>query len=870
MGQNERVKRIVVPGDVESLLKELEELIGPHGQVDWRRATRVSVHGTKGRYLKYEPQPNRWVFCAAVGERMDVIDPQRVCVRGATGTRGRNAAGRYTGDAGRMRPLLQRLAHVIIDDSTGVAGFAADVVAGETMEAEEQTASAPARKSVREAVFPESAVMRSQGGEAALSSFLADIFDGDAAGLRRWVRLSLGKEIHDELPDGSANLSQLVFEATLAIQRHGRADAALFVSLHELRPQWADRIWGLARLYGVERQMPEHADPSRSGNTASAPLTLISANTRAASDPLDPLAMRLEDALKRKQKLEAAGLSTGAVLAEIRALKREHRRGGQLRPGDALGDRYLLAEQIGRGGFATVWRARDSLSGNEVAIKVLHPELAGDSIRRQRFFRGARIMAELAHPLVVNIREREVEDDGFFYFVMDFVAGGNLQDAVIEQRVKREHAVPIILSVGEALAEAHRRGHVHRDVKPVNILLTASGAPRLTDFDLVTGQDTTGGTRTGALGTFIYAAPEMMERPQDADARADVYGLGMTMAFVLHGDRLPRRALTARERFIEELGCPPTLKTVLKRATAEDAEDRYSDAAAFCEALRATESLGSFPVASNLRKDAPERTTSGVTATEAMEAPFVEPVTGIRFLWVPGGRFWMGSGADEEDAFAYEKPRHWVEVSGYWLAETPVTNRQYEVFLRERPGSRESRWRKDRKYNQPEQPVVGVSWLEAREFCQWLSERSAKRMELPTEAQWERAARGDDGRKYPWGGNEPDPTRAHYGKGLHDAPIAVGSLPAGRGPYGHLELAGNVWEWCRDVWDGRAYEKRGEMSVDPEEPNADDDPEVARACRGGAFGYEPRYLRSAFRDRYLADDARHVLGFRVAALPTSR
>ncbi|HWN66915.1 MAG TPA: serine/threonine-protein kinase, partial [Haliangium sp.] len=176
-------------------------------------------------------------------------------------------------------------------------------------------------------------------------------------------------------------------------------------------------------------------------------------------------------------------------------------------------------------------------------------------------------------------------DDGFFYFVMDFIPGGNLQDAVLEGRVHREQAITIMLSVGEALAQAHARGHVHRDVKPVNILLTTSGEPRLTDFDLVTAQDTTGGTRTGALGTFLYAAPEMMERPQDADARADVYGLGMTVAFVLHGDRLPRTALTARARFIDELSCPPALKGVLKKATAEDAAHRHPDTVAFCEAL---------------------------------------------------------------------------------------------------------------------------------------------------------------------------------------------------------------------------------------------------------------------------------------------
>jgi formylglycine-generating enzyme required for sulfatase activity/3',5'-cyclic AMP phosphodiesterase CpdA len=278
-------------------------------------------------------------------------------------------------------------------------------------------------------------------------------------------------------------------------------------------------------------------------------------------------------------------------------------------------------------------------------------------------------------------------------------------------------------------------------------------------------------------------------------------------------------------------------------------------------------------LAGMLEVTVPELSVSLIVAGQTDEEPvsrnFVEERTGMRFLWVPGGRFWMGSGADEEDTRAWEKPRHLVEVSGYWLAETPVTNGQYEIFMREQRGIGEPRKWRDRKYNQPEQPVVSVSWVEAREFCRWLSERSGQRMVLPTEAQWERAARGDNGRKYPWGEEDPDGTRAHYGKSWEDdAPLPVGSLPAGRGPYGHQDLAGNVWEWCHDAWDDRAYEKRGELTVDPEVSGAaDGNPGEARACRGGAFGNEPRGLRSACRFWYLADDRSHGFGFRVAALP---
>ena len=131
-----RATRIAMADDVESLLRELENQVGRHGRIEWHYATRVSVYGQKGRYLKYEPKENCWVFCAAVGERMDLIDPQRVCDRGTTGTRERNAVGRYMGSSDRMRPLLQRLAYVIVADGASAAG----VFAGERMTDEQQIA----------------------------------------------------------------------------------------------------------------------------------------------------------------------------------------------------------------------------------------------------------------------------------------------------------------------------------------------------------------------------------------------------------------------------------------------------------------------------------------------------------------------------------------------------------------------------------------------------------------------------------------------------------------------------------------------------------------------------------------------------------
>src|SRR6185369_6109174 len=116
--------------------------------------------------------------------------------------------------------------------------------------------------------------------------------------------------------------------------------------------------------------------------------------------------------------------------------------------------------------------------------------------------------------------------------------GGNLREAVLRKRLKEGAWPSIILPIAKALALAHSKGVIHRDIKPSNILLDESDQPKLTDFDLVGVNDTTGGTRTGALGTVVYAAPECLERPQEATARADVYGLGMTAIFCLFGKDL--------------------------------------------------------------------------------------------------------------------------------------------------------------------------------------------------------------------------------------------------------------------------------------------------------------------------------------------
>ncbi len=262
----------------------------------------------------------------------------------------------------------------------------------------------------------------------------------------------------------------------------------------------------------------------------------------------------------------------------------------------------------------------------------------------------------------------------------------------------------------------------------------------------------------------------------------------------------------------------------------------------------------------------------GPAAAQAAEAqaapgqPFIEALTGIRFLWIPGGRSQMGGNAYDRE------PIHPVRISPFWLGETPVTNRQYAMFL-EKVDIGEPRYWRDRRFSSPDQPVVGVSWLEAVAFCQWLSKTLCRHVMLPSEAQWEFAARGTDGREYPWGNKPPDEALAYFNfvsffdrqKGQ---PAPVGSFPAGRGPFGTLDQAGNVWEWCRDTWDEQAYTKRLRAIGEAGDPFVEKGTREWRVLRGGSWMDSGVLLRAACRWNQAWSEP-SAIGFRVAAAPLS-
>lgn len=288
--------------------------------------------------------------------------------------------------------------------------------------------------------------------------------------------------------------------------------------------------------------------------------------------------LRAQEQYKQNLKIRSNKVIT---LARIESLpeRRKARLGPLLSPGDRVASGpFQIVEHIGAGGFATVWKALDEES-NEVALKILHQQWLYDQTRKDRFARGAKQMARLQHPNIVKVLSGAQLDSEFqiYYFAMEFCDGQNLHDFVLNNGLANQKAITqILISISSALAHAHSKGVVHRDIKPRNVIVCADVDAKLIDFDLVRAFDTTGGTRTGALGSVFYAAPECWNSAKEATAASDIYSLGMTALFAFLGRDISMQDFRAPEQCVRSLSIPSSVKRVLVKCLQESADLRPS------------------------------------------------------------------------------------------------------------------------------------------------------------------------------------------------------------------------------------------------------------------------------------------------------
>jgi formylglycine-generating enzyme required for sulfatase activity len=539
---------------------------------------------------------------------------------------------------------------------------------------------------------------------------------------------------------------------------------------------------------------------------------------------------------------------------------------------------YVLIGRLGQGGMGTVHRAEQPRLNRQVALKMCRSDSdeGPPAALVARFRREVRAAGGLDHPNLCPVYDHGVID-GELFFTMPCYEGTTLKRWLAELiTLDQRQAARLVAKVARAMQYAHDRGVVHRDLKPSNIML-AGGEPVVLDFGMADVAACTQFTRTGELlGTPAYMAPEQAESGNAAGPFSDVYSLGailyelLTRELPFTGanhwvvllnvrDKDPKPPRELRADIDEEL------ERVCLKAMAKKPEDRHPSMAAFAEALEAFYLRdGDASVAlveTHFWPPRPSGTPVPVQPwppqpSESAPSPggrgagvqYGVPLATdleLRFAWCPPGVFRMGSPDDERGRFDDEGPQHRVTLTkGFWLGITQVTQAQWRAVM----GSNPSNWKGLNL------PVEGVTWDDCQSFCQRLGRLTSKKYRLPTEAEWEYAARAATTTAYHFG--EDDRRLGEYAwfrdnSGRRTHPVAE-KLPNAWGLY---DTAGNVWEWCED-WFG-AYP---EDAV--QDPTGDTNG-LSRVLRGGSWRYGGARCRAAYRLRLEPDRRRNAVGCRI-------
>ncbi len=502
--------------------------------------------------------------------------------------------------------------------------------------------------------------------------------------------------------------------------------------------------------------------------------------------------------------------------------------------------RYIIEEHLGSGAFADVYKATDKSLKRVVALKVLKPKLVADEEAFQRFIQEAQVGANLFDPHIATVLDLG-EQDGYYFLAMRFVDGRSL-DQVIKAggALDWEKTRDITKQVASALSFAHGKGLIHRDVKPSNIMIDQNGETVLTDFGLVRAFSSSGMTSTNTMmGTPNYMAPELWLGKEVTPA-VDQYALGCVVVEMLTGKKLfegDSAPVVMTRHMLEGAklphtwpqGVPSGITRVLSKALAKEPTDRYLGINALIDAF--AELCQEKPVPLWFEPDPPSLRVTSSGSDEKKQVPewmksdssslpvnsagsdekkhngsiengsdfvkesfFVSPnellsakqLIQIEWVEIPAGNFLFGQFPKET----------WCD--GFYITRYPVTNAQYKFFLDAHPEfGLPEHWIKETgtyPVDIANHPVVNVSFYAAQAFCKWMGVR------LPTDKEWQKAARGTDGRTFPWGedwvaGKYCNSLRAKVG-----TTSPVNAYELGKSPFGVWDMAGNVWEWTASCY----------------------------------------------------------------------
>ncbi|WP_353258982.1 bifunctional serine/threonine-protein kinase/formylglycine-generating enzyme family protein [Prochlorothrix hollandica] len=598
--------------------------------------------------------------------------------------------------------------------------------------------------------------------------------------------------------------------------------------------------------------------------------------------------------------------------------------------------KYKILRVLGEGGFGITYLAeicQGDRQDEKIVIKTLRDEIQkrGDFGEfQQDFINEAIKLAKCTHPHVVKVGElfqetvphpqQRGQTLSLQCMPLDYVEGEDLAvylEKQPQQRLSEQEALIYIRQVGEALTVAHGKGLVHRDIKPDNILLRRNGVSGqqeavLIDFGIAREfrQDVTQ-THT-QFYTPGFAPPEQYDLQAKRGAYTDIYALAATLYCMVTG-RVPpegsNRELSILKHGRDLLEPPQQYNGGLSSSLCDailwglqvETHQRPQHMEDWLRVLPGGSSVAPPPV-SPPSPPAPKSLVAGLRS----ERHTFETVREIRsaFLWwgvtkevresrtvtrwledlgggvslplvqIPAGDFLMGSPDSEVDRLDREGPQHRVNFPReFWMGQYEITQAEYQAMMGSNPATEF-----DRKFVDPNKPVINVSWDDAVEFCQRLSQRTGRNYRLPTEAEWEYACRAGTQTPFSFGETiTPDLVNYNGNSPYGNAPkgeyrqqtIPVGQFPANS--WGLYDMHGNVWEWCLDEWhEGygakpEALKQDGSIEWTQVKTNVlpDDREGTYRLLRGGSWSSSARVTRSAVRAWIQRDNRSYFNGFRV-------
>jgi eukaryotic-like serine/threonine-protein kinase len=475
--------------------------------------------------------------------------------------------------------------------------------------------------------------------------------------------------------------------------------------------------------------------------------------------------------------------------------------------------KYELEEFLG-GGMSHVYRARDTVIGRTVAVKILTEAGCQDPEAKARFLAEARMAGNLVHDNILSIYDFGADEQGRPFMVMELLRGEDLRHAI-----KNGHTgdirskLKIAVQVARALQYIHSQKIIHRDIKPDNVHINTAGVVKLMDFGIAKTEGMAM-TRAGyVLGTPYYMAPEQVTG-QNITEQVDVYAFGILLFEVMTGQK-PIAGDAVERIFYSILNEPLNLEPLHKA----NAPQGVCDVVAKCTAKNPAERPQGFgPVIAELDKiladqDAPTVMVEAakpliVPAPASARPAWIIPVVLLALAGVAAGGYFAFTSKTPSvtpaatgpagptlpksiptpsgemvlvpaGVFLSGKDKREMDLPAFYVDKTEVTNAAYLAFSKATNRPLPDGFPEDK----PDYPVVNISIIDAQQYAAWAGKR------VPNAMQWEKAARGTDGRLYPWG-DEPDATRANVSGAIRPA----NDFAQGASPCGALQMVGNVWE----------------------------------------------------------------------------